>query len=360
MFQSGLNHGPLTQSRAIARRGSSTGEAVVYRIHFTAEDLSRTRVAESPRPMLELTNAVRVLQDRNQPVRYDVWRRRSIAQLPPEARLALDLIPLRGWTPDFLARVRPGSPQDLLEQIRSTSPKEIRQTLADLAEHQPLPSWTRRLGDDPLVLQQLADSMHVLHTTVMAPYWPHVVTSLAADRAVRMRELLHGGVERLLTGLYPPRIRWRAPTLEVAMASGMQGDLWLAGRGLLLAPSLFGSQSPVIDPDAEPQPFLTYPANFGAVLTPLTPFFAESAAASAPAALTALLGRTRAAVLHAIATHPGCNTAELAGVLGIGPSGASQHATVLRQAGLVTTLRHRNSAVHTPTSTGLSLLMLHG
>lgn len=268
MFQSGLNHGPLTQSRAIARRGSSTGEAVVYRIHFTAEDLSRTRVAESPRPMLELTNAVRVLQDRNQPVRYDVWRRRSIAQLPPEARLALDLIPLRGWTPDFLARVRPGSPQDLLEQIRSTSPKEIRQTLADLAEHQPLPSWTRRLGDDPLVLQQLADSMHVLHTTVMAPYWPHVVTSLAADRAVRMRELLHGGVERLLTGLYPPRIRWRAPTLEVAMASGMQGDLWLAGRGLLLAPSLFGSQSPVIDPDAEPQPFLTYPANFGAVLTP--------------------------------------------------------------------------------------------
>ncbi|WP_329538320.1 ArsR/SmtB family transcription factor [Streptomyces sp. NBC_01450] len=77
------------------------------------------------------------------------------------------------------------------------------------------------------------------------------------------------------------------------------------------------------------------------------------------ASLTALLGRTRAAVLHAIATHPGCNTAELAAVLGIGPSGASQHATVLRQAGLVTTLRHRNSAVHTPTSTGLSLLMLH-
>jgi hypothetical protein len=263
-----LNHGQLEQSRVIIRHGSSTGEAVVYRIHFTAEDLARTRVAESPRPMLELTNAARVLQDRNQPVRYDAWRRRSLTRLPPEARLALDLIPLRGWTPDFLARVRPGSPQDLLEQIRSTSPKEIRQTLAALAEHQPLPSWTRRLGDDPLMLQQLAGSMHVLHTTVMAPYWPHVMTSLAADRSVRIRALLHGGVERLLTGLYPPRIRWTPPTLEVAMASGRQGDLRLEGRGLLLVPSLFGSESPVIDPDAEPQPFLTYPADFGAAFTP--------------------------------------------------------------------------------------------
>ncbi|MDX3313182.1 hypothetical protein P1S61_29735, partial [Streptomyces sp. ME08-AFT2] len=162
-----MNHGLLGQSLAIARHGWSMGEAVVYRIHFTAEDLARTRVAESPRPMLELANAVRVLQDRNQPVRYDVWRRRSFARLPPVARLALDLIPLRGWTPDFLARVQPGSPQDLLEQIRSTSPKEIRQTLAALAEHQPLPSWTRRLDDDPLVLQELADSMHLLHTTLV-------------------------------------------------------------------------------------------------------------------------------------------------------------------------------------------------
>jgi DNA-binding transcriptional ArsR family regulator len=335
------------------------GEAVVYRIHFTAEDLARTRVAESPRPMLELANAVRVLQDRNQPVRYGAWRRRCGARLPPEARPALDLIPPHGWTPGFLARVRPGGIDDLLEQIRSTSPKEIRQTLAALAEHQSLPPWTRRLGDDPLVLRQVADSMEVLHATVLAPYWPHVMTSLAGDRAVRMRELLHGGVERLLTGLYPRRIQWRPPTLEVAMASGTRGDLRLEGRGLLLVPSLFGSESPVIDPDAEPQPFLTYPANFGAALTALTPVSAEPPATGAPAALTALLGGTRAAVLHAIATHPGCNTGELAGLLGIGPSGASQHATVLRQAGLVTTLRHRNSAVHTATSTGLSLLTLH-
>lgn len=330
---------------------------MVYRIHFTADDLARTRVSDAPRPLLELANAVRVLQDRNQSVRYDVWRRQSRAQLPPRARLALSLIPMRGWTPEFLAREQPGSPQDLLEQIRSTSPEEIRRTLAHLAERQPLPSWTRQLGDDPRVLQELADSMQALHATVLGPYWPSVVTSLAADRALRMRELLHGGVERLLTGLYPPRIRWRSPTLEIAMASGLQGDLYLEGRGLLLVPSLFGSQSPVLDPDAEPQPFLTYPANFGTATTPLTPFSEVSVSRNASAALTALLGRTRAAVLQAIATHPGCNTAELADVLGIGPSGASQHATVLREAGLVTTLRHRNSAVHTPTSAGLSLLM---
>lgn len=332
---------------------------MVYRIHFTADDLARTRVSDGPRPMLELTNAVRVLQDRSQASRYEVWRRRARAQLPPQARLALGLIPSHGWTPDFLARGQPGSAQDLLEQIRSTSPQEIRQTLAGLAEHQRLPSWSRQLGEDPRVLQQLADSMQVLHATVLGPYWPSVTTSIAADRAVRMREMLDGGVERLLTGLYPPRVRWRSPTLEVAMASGIEGDLHLAGRGLLLVPSLFGSRSPVIDPDAEPQPFLTYPANFGATSAPLTSLSEVPLSHNASAALVALLGRTRAAVLHAIAAHPGCNTAELAGVLGIGASGASQHATVLRQAGLVTTLRHRNNAVHTPTSAGLNLLM-HG
>lgn len=58
MFQPGLNHDLLGQSLAIARPGWRMGEAVVYRNHVTAEDLAQTRVAESPRPMLELANAV--------------------------------------------------------------------------------------------------------------------------------------------------------------------------------------------------------------------------------------------------------------------------------------------------------------
>lgn len=57
-----------------------------------------------------------------------------------------------------------------------------------------------------------------------------------------------------------------------------------------------------------------------------------------------------------IAEHPGCSTKELAGLAGIAPASASEHATVLREAGLVQTVRHRNLAVHSATVLGVALL----
>ncbi|WP_327585621.1 helix-turn-helix domain-containing protein [Nonomuraea sp. NBC_00507] len=68
-------------------------------------------------------------------------------------------------------------------------------------------------------------------------------------------------------------------------------------------------------------------------------------ASSSPASV---LGRTRAAVLHAIAEHPACSTKELAAHIGIAPASASEHTTRLREAGLVHTVRSRNMALHSP------------
>jgi DNA-binding IscR family transcriptional regulator len=61
-------------------------------------------------------------------------------------------------------------------------------------------------------------------------------------------------------------------------------------------------------------------------------------------------------VLQAIADMPHVNTTELARSVGISPAGASQHATVLRNAGLVTTHRHNGSAVHRLSPRGATLL----
>jgi hypothetical protein len=44
---------------------------MVYRIHFTMQDLARTRVAEAPMPLVELSIAARALQDRSRPVQLD-------------------------------------------------------------------------------------------------------------------------------------------------------------------------------------------------------------------------------------------------------------------------------------------------
>jgi DNA-binding MarR family transcriptional regulator len=72
------------------------------------------------------------------------------------------------------------------------------------------------------------------------------------------------------------------------------------------------------------------------------------------------VGTTRAAVLTTVAEHPGCSTKELAALTGIAPASASEHATVLRRAGLINTVRHRNSAMHSPTALGIALLNRSG
>ncbi|MEK8144171.1 winged helix-turn-helix domain-containing protein [Streptomyces sp. M10(2022)] len=82
----------------------------------------------------------------------------------------------------------------------------------------------------------------------------------------------------------------------------------------------------------------------------------EPAPPRARSPLASLLGPMRAAVLHAIAERPGCSTKELAALTGIAPSSASEHATTLRTAGLIRTVRHRNTALHSPTTVGVGLL----
>ncbi|MET8543762.1 winged helix-turn-helix domain-containing protein [Kitasatospora sp. NPDC004799] len=195
-----------------------------------------------------------------------------------------------------------------------------------------------------------------VHDVLLAPYRASAEDVLAADRAARGRDLLHGGVQRLFERLLPARIRWRAPVLHVDLASGLDRDVHLDGRGLLLVPSVFVTGAPVVVYDTEPQPMLVYPAQqpAGAGLAVAPPVGATPP--GAPPAPAALLGRTRAAVLRTVAQRDGCTTRDLATALRISPASASEHATVLRAAGLIATLRDRNTAIHSPTAAGLTLL----
>jgi hypothetical protein len=52
----------------------------------------------------------------------------------------------------------------------------------------------------------------------------------------------------------------------------------------------------------------------------------------------------------------GCTTTELARALGVAVTTASEHATVLRNARLISTRRHRNAVLHTLTPLGEALL----
>jgi DNA-binding MarR family transcriptional regulator len=342
----------------------------MYRIHFTTEDLARTHIAGAPMPLMELLAAARALQTRTRPVALDDWRR-SAHGLSVQARMALSLMPAVGWVPTFLSPPTAGTAEHVLDQLRATPTKQVHTELSAIAARQPIPTWARHLADDAATRSHLYDGMEHLYHRLLAPYWTRLADAFAADRAARLHQFVDGGVDLVLNHVNPQWIRWRPPVLEIRMVSGDDRDVYLAGRGVLLASSIFatragialyGSETVVpalggraIDHDALQQTVVTYPADHQTLHRVTAPTPAGTTSASTLAA-AALLGRTRAAVLTAIVEHPGCSTTELARLAKISPAGASEHATVLRQAGLVYTIRHRNTALHSATHLGTTLL----
>ncbi|MER6273903.1 helix-turn-helix domain-containing protein [Streptomyces sp900105755] len=309
-------------------------------------------------PLVELKAAARALQDRSEPARLDGWRRHSLARLSPGGRLALGFIPSVGWSPTFIGSPQAGSPDELIEQVRGTPARRIQTALETiLPQHRPtsVPSLTGHLTDAAF-LARLCNGLENLYEVLLGPYWPEITDAFAADRSARMHQLLHGGVEQLLGQANPYRMRWKLPVLEIpTRGDPNEYNLHLEGRGLLLVPSVLLLR-PNIYYDADPQPVVTYPARYDQPLHQLTAFAPKAAPRPGSTPAAALLGHSRAAVLTAVAERPGCTTKELAVLTGLAPSSASEHATVLREAGLMTTTRHRNTALHSPTQLGLGLL----
>ncbi|WP_412539664.1 winged helix-turn-helix domain-containing protein [Longispora sp. K20-0274] len=165
------------------------------------------------------------------------------------------------------------------------------------------------------------------------PHWEHVRARVAADRAGRTKALLDGGTGLLLRTLHPA-VRWAAPVLELP---GPERDVRLDGSGLLLQPSVFCWRRPELHDDR----VLVYPATAEPVREPRD--------------LGALIGRARAAMLSVLSTG-GASTTELALRTGLSAATASQHATILRAAGAISTRRAGQSVLHSLTPLGERML----
>jgi DNA-binding transcriptional ArsR family regulator len=130
-------------------------------------------------------------------------------------------------------------------------------------------------------------------------------------------------------------------------------DLRLDGRGLLLIPSVFSRRNPITLADPGLPPVLVYPVRRGPCWwapqgeRPMT----------GRSTLGSLLGRGRAAVLRAV--EGGRTTSELARRTGVTPATASEHARILRDAGLLVSVRDRDTVPHTPTPLGTDLLAVN-
>ncbi|MFB7053662.1 ArsR/SmtB family transcription factor [Streptomyces vinaceus] len=343
----------------------------MLRIHFTGVDLARVRMAGRPDALWETILSFHRLRDRRDARLFGEWRTETRSRLNSETRLLGALIPSRGYFPDFLTPVEGQYGWDVgLDALRGIRPERMRRELALLGAGTGvgaafgMPSAVGGGADAPVPrrlrdfmeggtkhLPRLLGELRGYHRAAVEPYWTHIQAQIEAERAARGRALLDGGADELLASL-PPMLRWRAPVLECDYP--VDRDVRLRGRGLLLQPSFFCRRTAVTLHDPELPPVLVYPAA------------AQLASASAAGesirpleeqrqrTLGKLVGHTRSVVLRAIGD--GATTSELARRAGVSLASASQHACVMREAGLVTTLRRGNAVLHTVTPLGAALL----
>ncbi|WP_121702743.1 helix-turn-helix domain-containing protein [Streptomyces sp. E5N298] len=294
----------------------------MQRIHFTAEDLARTRLSPTLGQVAETVFALGLL-GRPASAAHLRWRHRLAQHLRQRTALAAMVASPHG-------RLR--APGDLLCLVDAASDEGDRAL--------------RALGLGP---DEALAAVRDVWRHALAPYWNRVLNQLEHECNARGRITMTGGVDRLLETLHS-KIQWQSPVLEVP---GPDRDIHLDGRGLVLVPSLFLVHQPSVL-------IRSLPEGGGAALVfAVSPDFPQAAGLwdepdNTGQALGALVGRTRAAALRALtASH---TTSELAETLGISSAGASQHTAVLRESGLITTHRNRNTVLHTVTPLGMALL----
>jgi DNA-binding transcriptional ArsR family regulator len=323
----------------------------MIRIHFTGQDLARFRIANTPDPMWEVLLSLHQLQSRAGALHFRHWRSAVRRQISPALRPLFELTPPRGYSPDFLTPAAAADGLDAgVDALLATPRERLRSDLRQFAAYRPASSWTRALADaERDSMTQLATTLRRYHRIAVAPYWSRIQATVDAERAARARLMSERGFEGMMASLHPD-LRWRPPVLEVH-GLDVTRDIHLDGRGLRLIPSVFCWQQPTLLRDPELPPVLVYPVEHRLGL-PGTIGTGPDRPPNKP--LAALLGPTRAAVLAAV--DAGCTTTELARRVGISLAAASQHATVLRDAGLITTRRLGGSVLHSLRPLGSDIL----
>lgn len=315
---------------------------------FSHGDLMRTRFAISP--LNELIQSIAALSDPASGSLHLPWIR---AVRPRVANM--DLAPLQA-----LARIRPGSyqpdfiappPQTPLpdvhaeiERIRRTPAGQVRRELREAYPDGGLPTALEPLQARPQrAVRAIADLIAAYWECALEPHWEAIRETLEDDIAYRARLLTTGGAVEIFDDLHP-EIRWRDGKIEVERAYEQTVDL--AGRGLMLVPSVFiwPRSGALWDPPW--QPALIYPARGVANLWAPT--------RRDPQALADLIGARRAAILAGL--DRGASTTTVARRLRASPASISENLAVLRRAGLVRARRQGREVLYTRTTAADTLL----
>lgn len=321
-------------------------------LRLAAGDLVGVRFARSP--LWETMEAIRTLTDPRRQAYHLSWLRAvDVAAAEPVLTTMRPLVPVRGFTPDFLTPVPEGpttAVEDELADVAATPldvvVRELRIGLASPHAAPHVRQGVRAMLDDPgLSLQRIVAAQRGCWELLVKPFWAAVDDLLADDIAHRAGALARGGLASVLDDLHPD-VTWAWGVLHFGGgAHGFTGDL--RGRGLVLMPSVFAWPAVVALTDPPWQPTIIYPARGVGTLWPPVP-------ARGPGALGELLGGSRARLLLELAVET--STSVLARRIGLGLPTTSVHLRVLRAAGLVTARRAGREVLHRRTALGATLV----
>ncbi|NUW38587.1 ArsR/SmtB family transcription factor [Nonomuraea rhodomycinica] len=319
-----------------------SGGVIAYEL--AGMDVADVRFAASP--INELTLSLRTFRD---PGRYPVhlpWLRRT-----EHLRSGLDLPVLRAltndalWSPDYLTP-RPHAPLTRIDdELAAVARVPLHRMLDDLRALHPgrLPAPLR--GDPAAVRARITEALRRYWRTCFAPWWPRMRTVLQADIIYRGQVISAHGLAAMFADLNE-RVHLDNGVVRVRLVSNAGYRRSTGGEGLTLVPTLFsrGVTAPI---SPEEPPLIMYGTRGAGTLWQAEP-------RRSPAALTELLGATRAGLLTALET-PASST-ELAGRLGVTTSAVNQHLRALRDVGLLTSARHGRSVLYLRSELGDALI----
>jgi DNA-binding transcriptional ArsR family regulator len=327
---------------------------VALRLEVRREDLTTSRFAVSP--LWELTNALRQLsgvEPEQDSAVLRPWLVRARDRYRELARRAdveviLALNP-PGWGTDFLARVPADLSTtiwDLLDQVRSTPADQARREVAEAMRRQPpADPRVRRILTSDCIAEYAADVLAAAWRALLEPEWRTLRAILERDVVHRAGQLASRGWAAALADLHQD-LSWHRGRIELRHWP-CDEDAELGGQGLLFIPSVFIWPRLALTLDPPWPPALIYPARGVAALWEKPP------PAGSGAALDALIGSSRAAIL--LALEEPASTTHLAATLGRSLGGIGDHLAVLRAAGLVTRARSGRSVLYRRTPVGDAL-----
>jgi DNA-binding transcriptional ArsR family regulator len=325
---------------------------LVILLRLSPGDLERLRFAYSP--LAEVAESLYVLHSGQIPALHRGWFDHIRTRLRRvDTRVLRAIVPApRPHVASFLlseAREPSTSIDVQLAAVAGYSTARLRADL-EVVWRGEIPPETKRVlehGGGP----RIAEALHQYWLVAIKPFWPQIRAVLDADVAYRATRLARGGIEGLLADLHP-ELELAEHAIEVqSSAAGSEHEL--RGAGLLLVPCVFAWPHVMVDIDAGNPPSITYGPRGIGDLWPQAPLPDPGGDA-----LAALLGRSRAAILRAIALPK--STSDLAVELSQSMPAVSAHLAVLRRSGLVSSWRAGRRVLYQLTPLARSVLAASG